>query len=155
PYRAPLEVSMPEEGPAEHQALRVGLTKQLLNEILDAWSSPNDRAIRVMKRLYARTLPGDKCLYYGRWGSSEDALGDKRDFCEKWPERYYHLDKIDSIQCHRTLSSCEIGVILSWQLKNRNRAASMSGVSRFAFDLDYHSSDFGIGTRIDSESAKV
>ena len=90
----------------------------------------------------------DEVVYNGSRKSKQAIVREKRRMLELWPERSYVV-RADSVTVRCLASVCTVGGLVDWQTRNLARAMSVSGTSRFEFEVAFARGSF----RILSESS--
>jgi hypothetical protein len=107
------------------------------------WSSANGVNLASHASAYA-----DEVVYNGSRKSRQAIVREKRHMLELWPERSYEV-RPDSVTVGCLASVCKVGGIVDWQTRNVARDMSVSGTSRFEFEVAFARGSF----RILSESS--
>jgi curved DNA-binding protein CbpA len=108
-----------------------------------AWSSASNVNLATHVSAYA-----DEVVYNGSRKSKQAIAREKRRILELWPERSYEV-RPDSVTARCADSVCKVDGLVDWQTRNLARAASISGTSRFEFEVVFARGSF----RILSESS--
>jgi curved DNA-binding protein CbpA len=90
----------------------------------------------------------DEVVYNGSRKSKQAIVREKRRMLELWPERSYVV-RADSLTVRCAASVCTVDGLVDWQTRNLARAMSVSGTSRFEFEVAFARGSF----RILSESS--
>jgi curved DNA-binding protein CbpA len=107
------------------------------------WSSASNVNLASHASAYA-----DEVVYNGSRKSKQAIVREKRRMLELWPERSYVV-RPDSVTVRCLASVCTVGGLVDWQTRNAVRAMSVSGTSRFEFEVAFARGSF----RILSESS--
>jgi len=107
------------------------------------WSSASNVNLVSHVSAYA-----DEVVYNGSRKSKQAIVREKRRMLELWPERSYVVRR-DSVSVRCLASMCTVGGLVDWQTRNAARAMSVSGTSRFEFEVAFARGSF----RIQSESS--
>ena len=115
-----------------------GRAASFVSTIVSAWSSAKVINVASLVSAYA-----DEVRYYGRRTSRQAVLLDKRHLLESWPERAYdvHVDSI-TVQCLANV--CKVVGLTDWQTSSVARAASVSGIARFEYEVTFSGDAFSI-----------
>jgi hypothetical protein len=108
-----------------------------------SWSSARGVNLASHANAYA-----DEVVYNGSRKSKQAIVREKRRMLELWPERSYAV-RPDSLTVHCVASVCKVDGLVDWQTRNVVRAMSVSGTSRFEFEVAFARGSF----RILSESS--
>jgi hypothetical protein len=96
------------------------------------WTTPN------MGRLMAAVAGqySDNVNYHGAHKSVRDVIADKRRWLQRWPIQKYKVQlETMTVNClERTLQCMATGVV-DWSVENAQRTSTVTGSSRFSFDL--------------------
>jgi curved DNA-binding protein CbpA len=110
---------------------------------LTGWSSASNVNLASHVSAYA-----DEVVYNGNRKSKQAIVREKRRMLDLWPERSYVV-RSDSVTVRCLASVCTVGGLVDWQTRNAMRAMSVSGTSRFEFEVVFARGSF----RILSESS--
>jgi len=110
---------------------------------VSAWSSASNVNLASHASAYA-----DEVVYNGSRKSKQAIVREKRRMLEAWPERSYEV-RPDSVTVRCVASVCTVGGLVDWQTRNLARAMSVTGTSRFEFEVAFARGSF----RILSESS--
>lgn len=96
----------------------------------DAWSSPNDDALRFMREVYR-----DPVDFYCNVISAAAVLEEKRKFAERWPTRQYNVrDRSMDVSC--SAQECQVSAIIDWFAHSSPRGRSSNGAATFEMTVD-------------------
>jgi curved DNA-binding protein CbpA len=90
----------------------------------------------------------DEVVYNGSRKTKQAIVREKRRLLELWPDRNYEV-RPDSLMVRCLASVCKVGGLVDWQTRSAARAISLSGTSRFEFEVAFARGAF----RILSESS--
>jgi hypothetical protein len=107
------------------------------------WSSASGVNLASHASAYA-----DEVVYNGSRKTKQAIVREKRRMLELWPERSFEV-RPDSLTVRCLASVCKVGGLVDWQTRNLARAMSVSGTSRFEFEVALARGSF----RILSESS--
>jgi hypothetical protein len=107
------------------------------------WSSASSFNLASHASAYA-----DEVVYNGSRKSKQAIVREKRRMLELWPERSYEV-RPDSVAVRCLANVCKVGGLVDWQTRNDARAMSITGTSRFEFEVAFARGNF----RILSESS--
>src|SRR5262249_46891181 len=134
--RADAAAAAPVDTPRERAA-------SFVSARVTGWSSASGLNLASHASAYA-----DEVVYNGSRKSKQAIVREKRRMLELWPERSYEV-RPDSVAVRCLANVCKVGGLVDWQTRNDARAMSVTGTSRFEFEVAFARGNF----RILSESS--
>jgi DnaJ domain len=105
---------------------------------VSGWSSAQGVNLASHASAYA-----DEVVYNGNRKTKQAVVREKRRLLELWPERSYEV-RPDSVNVHCAGNVCKVGGVVDWQTRSAARAMSLSGTSRFEFEVAFARGAFRI-----------
>src|SRR5262245_35015596 len=102
------------------------------------WSSASSLNLASHASAYA-----DEVIYNGSRKSKQAIVREKRRMLELWPERSYEV-RPDSVAVRCLANVCKVDGLVDWQTRNDARAMSVTGTSRFEFEVAFARGSFRI-----------
>jgi hypothetical protein len=103
-----------------------------------SWSSASNVNLASHANAYA-----DEVVYNGSRKTKQAIVREKRRLLELWPERSYEV-RPDSVNVQCVGNVCKVGGVVDWQTRSAARAMSLSGTSRFEFEVAFARGAFRI-----------
>src|SRR6185436_19061654 len=103
-----------------------------------SWSSASNVNLASHASAYA-----DEVVYNGNRKTKQAIVREKRRLLELWPERSYEV-RPDSVNVQCVGNVCKVGGVVDWQTRSAARAMSLSGTSRFEFEVAFARGAFRI-----------
>lgn len=105
---------------------------------VSGWSSAQGVNLSSHASAYA-----DEVVYNGSRKTKQAVVREKRRLLELWPERSYEV-RPDSVNVQCVGNVCKVGGVVDWQTRSAARAMSLSGTSRFEFEVAFARGAFRI-----------
>jgi curved DNA-binding protein CbpA len=105
---------------------------------VSGWSSAQGVNLASHASAYA-----DEIVYNGNRKTKQAVVREKRRLLELWPERSYEV-RPDSVNVRCVANVCKVGGVVDWQTRSAARAMSLSGTSRFEFEVAFARGAFRI-----------
>jgi curved DNA-binding protein CbpA len=105
---------------------------------VSGWSSAQGVNLASHASAYA-----DEVVYNGNRKTKQAVVREKRRLLEQWPDRSYEV-RPDSINVRCVANVCKVGGVVDWQTRSAARAMSLSGTSRFEFEVAFARGAFRI-----------
>ena len=105
---------------------------------VSGWSSGQGVNLASHASAYA-----DEVVYNGNRKTKQAVVREKRRLLELWPERSYEV-RPDSVNVRCVANVCKVGGVVDWQTRSAARAMSLSGTSRFEFEVTFARGAFRI-----------
>ena len=105
---------------------------------VSGWSSAQGVNLASHASAYA-----DEVVYNGNRKTKQAVVREKRRLLELWPERSYEV-RPDSVNVRCVANVCKVGGVVDWQTRSAARAMSLSGTSRFEFEVTFARGAFRI-----------
>ena len=105
---------------------------------VSGWSSAQGVNLASHVSAYA-----DEVVYNGNRKTKQAVVREKRRLLELWPERSYEV-RPDSVNVRCVANVCKVGGVVDWQTRSAARAMSLSGTSRFEFEVTFARGAFRI-----------
>ena len=105
---------------------------------VSGWSSAQGVNLASHASAYA-----DEVVYNGNRKTKQAVVREKRRLLELWPERSYEV-RPDSVNVHCAGNVCRVGGVVDWQTRSAARDMSLSGTSRFEFEVAFARGAFRI-----------
>jgi hypothetical protein len=105
---------------------------------VSGWSSAQGVNLASHASAYA-----DEVVYNGNRKTKQAVVREKRRLLELWPERSYEV-RPDSVNVRCVANVCKVGGVVDWQTRSTARAMSLSGTSRFEFEVTFARGAFRI-----------
>ena len=103
-----------------------------------SWSSASNVNLASHASAYA-----DEVVYNGSRKTKQAIVREKRRLLELWPERSYEV-RPDSVNVQCVGNVCKVGGVVDWQTRSTARAMSLTGTSRFEFEVAFARGAFRI-----------
>jgi hypothetical protein len=108
-------------------------TAQFVKKYFSYWSTDNQLALQFLEDAFDENVD-----FYGASRAKRDILKEKMAMIKRWPARAY-IERPGSIKvaCSQIETKCRVSGLMDWEVKSEARNAVQSGLSEFAFILDY------------------
>ncbi len=106
---------------------------QFVKKYFSYWSADNQLALQFLEDTF-----DEKVDFYGTQKAKREIVKEKISIIKRWPARAY-IERPDSIKvtCSQAEKKCSVTGLIDWEAKSEARNAVASGVSEYAFVLDY------------------
>lgn len=129
--------------PSTSQSLEA-VTFEIVKNLIEQDGRDPVAALRTVAVWYADTVS-----YYGKQRSLSEVLEDKKQYFNRWPERWYHI-RDDSVTVTCANGACMVSGIYDWQVSSIPRNKQARGVASFSYTIS-----LGANPKVIAEAGEV